>query len=309
MMSKPATLARPRAIAVADDELLARLPEPAADAKHACRFEAKDGGQDAALHIYDQLYPWDAKYVLAALREVKAKTLNVNISSPGGDVFAGVAIYNALVRHSARVIVNVDGVAASIASVIAMAGDEIRMGEGAHMMIHDPHVFTAGTASELRETAKVLDKIAGSLAGIYAERTGKTEREVLELMAKTTWLTADEAIDEGFADAKSKRPAVQNRFDFSGFAGVPDELAAQAAEATERSRIETVRDFEALLREAGGFSREQAKAIAARGFRAKSEPREEADESQQDDAAAAVVVAGLRAALSRARLSHSTLTR
>lgn len=129
--------------------------------------------------------------------------INVHINSPGGSVFAGQAIHNMLKQHPANVTVYIDGLAASIASVIAMAGNKIIMPPGAMMMIHNPLVGMYGSymASEMRETADFLDKIKESLVATYmARQTKKSKDEVIALMDATTWFTAQDALDSGFAD-------------------------------------------------------------------------------------------------------------
>lgn len=134
----------------------------------------------------------------------KIDQLDVRINSNGGSVFDGIAIYNALRQHPARKTVHVDGIAASIASVIAMAGDEIRMGEGAWMMIHDPSGLAIGSADEMRATADLLDQIKGQLIGIYATRTGMADEAIAALMEAETWMDAEAAIANKFADIMSE---------------------------------------------------------------------------------------------------------
>jgi ATP-dependent protease ClpP protease subunit len=142
----------------------------------------------------------------------------VRVNSPGGDAFDGVAIMNLLAQHKAEVEVIVDGVAASAASVIAMAGDRIRMGQGAMMMIHSPWTCGCGGASELREVADFLDKVEGSILSVYQSKTGIGEAELAQMLADETWLSASEAIEKGFADdvielPSSKNEAPQDRVD------------------------------------------------------------------------------------------------
>jgi ATP-dependent Clp endopeptidase proteolytic subunit ClpP len=142
-----------------------------------------------------------AKDVLAQVSASKsAKTINLRINSAGGDVFEGVAIYNTLAAHPARKTVTIDGIAASMASVIAMVGDEIIMPNNSLMMIHDPSAFAGGNAKDLRKTAEVLEKTRANLANIYAARTRQTLAKVLSMMTAETWMTADEAKALGFAD-------------------------------------------------------------------------------------------------------------
>jgi ATP-dependent Clp endopeptidase proteolytic subunit ClpP len=125
----------------------------------------------------------------------------VRINSPGGAVFDGVAIYNTLKNHGAKVEVLVEGLAASIASVIAMAGSSIKMGEGAMMMVHNPWTFAMGDANDMRTVADSLDQIAESMIDIYVSRTGLARDEVKAMLDAETWLTASSAIDKGFADS------------------------------------------------------------------------------------------------------------
>jgi ATP-dependent protease ClpP protease subunit len=124
----------------------------------------------------------------------------VRINSPGGSVFDGFAIYNLLRAHDGAVTVHVDGLAASAASVIAMAGDEIVMGNASMMMIHDPWTVTVGDAAEMQKTADTLNKIKDSIVTAYAGKAADLSSErIAELMSDETWLTASEALEMGFA--------------------------------------------------------------------------------------------------------------
>jgi len=128
------------------------------------------------------------------------KDLDVFIFSPGGDVFAGFAIYNILNRFEGNITVHVDGLAASIATVIAMAGDKIVIPENASFMIHNAWTFAAGNKNDLREMADQLEMIDGQIVDIYATRTGKDKDEIIALMDAETWMTGAEAVENGFAD-------------------------------------------------------------------------------------------------------------
>jgi ATP-dependent Clp endopeptidase proteolytic subunit ClpP len=168
---------------------------------------ASKGADELDIHIYDvigaQLFSDGvrAKDVLAKVSAAKSeKTINIRINSAGGDVFEGTAIYNVLAAHPARKVVTIDGIAASMASVIAMVGDEIVMPDNALMMIHDPSAFVGGNASDMRKTAEVLDKSRTNLANIYAARTSQPLDKVLSMMSAETWMTANEAKALGFAD-------------------------------------------------------------------------------------------------------------
>lgn len=162
------------------------------------------------------------------LRELRAlgriDSLDIRINSNGGSVFDGVAIYNALRQHPARKVVHVDGIAASIASIIAMAGDEIRMGEGAWMMIHDPAGLAMGGADEMRATADLLDQIKDQLIGIYATRTGLADADIAEMMAAETWMDAASAIDKKFADVLSEPVRMAAHAAMDRFKHVPENL-------------------------------------------------------------------------------------
>lgn len=140
-----------------------------------------------------------------------AGDLTVVINSPGGDVFAGLAIYNALVNHNGNVTVRVDGLAASIASVIAMAGDKIIMSPGSMIMIHRPSVYAAGTVDDMEKAKDVLLKIEEGITPIYAKRTGLSDEKITELLEAETWMLADKAVELGFADEVSEAPEKQKQ--------------------------------------------------------------------------------------------------
>ncbi len=126
--------------------------------------------------------------------------VTVFINSPGGDVFAGAEIYTALREHKGKVTVKISGIAASAASVIAMAGDEVLMSPVAYMMIHDPWTYAVGNARELEHTADVLRTVSEGMIAAYTTKTGKTRDEIAALLAGETYMNAQEAVDEGFAD-------------------------------------------------------------------------------------------------------------
>lgn len=156
---------------------------------------------------------------LDALGEVS--TLEIRLNSPGGDMFDGVAIFNTLRTHSARKAVYVDGLAASAASIVAMAADELVMGTGTQLMIHDAWSFFLGNADDARKQADVLDQLSGSMAEIYADRAGGAASMWRDAMRQETWYGAQEAVDAGLADRVSKRDP-QN----DGAEGEPADVAA-----------------------------------------------------------------------------------
>lgn len=195
------------------------------------RMEAK--GDSADLFLYDTIGgDWLGEGTTAKnfQRELKAlgdvKTLNIFINSPGGDVFDGTAIFNMLDRHRARKVVTIDGIAASIASVIAMVGDEIIMPENALLMIHDPWGVTIGTADDHRKQAEALDKVRDAILTTYLNRTGIDEKKLKTMMAEETWMTAAEAVELGFADSTTAavEMAALAKFDLSAFKHVPEQI-------------------------------------------------------------------------------------
>lgn len=153
---------------------------------------------------------WDDEVTPKMFREElggHSGNITVRINSPGGDVFAGVAIYNMLNEHQGEVTVKVDGIAASIASLIAMAGDKIVMLPGSMMMVHNPWTFAAGNADDLEQVVESLKKCGESMVPIYVARTGQTEEKIKELLKAETWLTGEDAVELGFADEAVKAKA------------------------------------------------------------------------------------------------------
>lgn len=191
-------------------------------------------GTGAEVAIYDEIGASgvSAKGFLAELGALPAGTpVDLRLNSPGGSVFDAVAIYNALKRHAGTVTVWIDGIAASAASYIAMAGDEIVMPENAFLMIHDPSGLAMGTAGDMRAMAEALDKIAGSLVRGYAAKSGKPDDEIAALMAAETWFDAADAVAAGFADRLADPVRMAARFDIGRFRNTPPDLV-EAVEAT-----------------------------------------------------------------------------
>lgn len=167
----------------------------------------KDNKKEAEILLYGVIGEdgyWDdvtSKQFAEDLKAVEdAVKINVRINSPGGDVFAGQAIYSMLKRCKSEVIVYIDGLAASIASIVAMSGDKIIMPKNAMMMIHKPWTITAGNANDMREEADTLDKIEESIISVYTDKTGLSAEEIKTLLEDETWLTASDALEKGFID-------------------------------------------------------------------------------------------------------------
>jgi ATP-dependent protease ClpP protease subunit len=232
-------------------ELLRRQPRIFASAspKSRCVYALAEKGDAIELDVYDVVGLGGdsptAKQVLDRLAAAKgAKTIELRLNSAGGLVDEGLAMYSILAAHPAKVTVHVDSIAASIASVIAMAGDEIVMAESAMMMIHNPWSLAIGDATEMRKTADLLDKRGGQLAGIYSARTGQPLATVFSDMAAETWMTASEAQAKGYATriVPSKGIAARARhFDFSQFRHTPAAAFALAATTPTTTTVRTMR--------------------------------------------------------------------
>jgi ATP-dependent protease ClpP protease subunit len=179
--------------------------------------------------IYDEIgaYGVSAKGFLAELGAVSDDArIDLRLNSPGGSVFDAVAIYNALKRHAGDITVWIDGIAASAASYIAMAGDTVVMPENAFLMIHDPSGLVMGTADDMRSMAEALDKVKNSLVQGYAARSSKPSYEIATLMAAETWLDASDALDLGFADRIAEPVKLAATFDIARFRNAPPALIA-----------------------------------------------------------------------------------
>ena len=160
------------------------------------------GPGPATIHVYDEIGYWGitASDFVAELSQLNASAIDLHINSPGGEIFDGIAIMNALRAHPATVTTYVDSLAASIASVIAMAGDRIVMAANSQMMIHDGSGMCIGDAADMRELADLLDRQSDNIAAVYADRAGGTVAEWRALMTAETWFTAAEAVEAGLAD-------------------------------------------------------------------------------------------------------------
>lgn len=158
------------------------------------------------IFIYDEIGPeWygmvDSKSIIRQLDAFRGQPVTVRINSPGGSVTEGQAIYNALKRHDGDVTIAVDAIAASSASVIAMAGKRIEMAANSLMMIHNAWTITIGDKAEHEKVIGILDKFGGAIRDRYAERTGLSGDEIQSMLDAETWMTAEEAVAKKFADA------------------------------------------------------------------------------------------------------------
>jgi ATP-dependent Clp protease protease subunit len=214
------------------NRLLKLLADNRACSARKFEIRAEKGSKEAEIFIYDAIVSdeveaeWYGGVAAApfvkALRGIDADTIHLRINSPGGSVFAARAIEQALREHKAKVVAHIDGLAASAATFIAMAADEIVMAPGALFMIHKAWTFTYGNADDLRTEAELLSKIDGTLADTYAARTGKDAAAVLDMMAAETWFTAQEAVDAGFADTVAESaPKASATWNLSAYAKAP----------------------------------------------------------------------------------------
>lgn len=181
---------------------------------------------ETAIYLYDEIgyYGVSAKRFQEVLMSVSTENIRLHINSPGGDVFDGIAIYNALIAWEGNITVSIDGLAASAASLIAMAGDRIEIADSAFVMIHNAWTIALGSSADFAEIAKTLGKIDASLARVYADRTGIDLADIKSMMDDTTWLDSGDAVERGFADAVVPLPnsaEAQASFDVSNFRNAP----------------------------------------------------------------------------------------
>lgn len=192
-------------------------------------FEIQCSAEGAAeVFIYDEIggFGITAKDFISQMRSVKAKNITVRVNSGGGSVFDGLAIYNYL-KGLKNVTIQVDGIAASIASVIAMAGKRVCMAANGFVMIHNPSAGCMGESKDMRETADVLDKIAASLAQTYAAKTGKSVEECAAWMRDETWFSAEDAKKAGLVDEVCNAMVFTAKLD--NFHKAPDALKKAVA--------------------------------------------------------------------------------
>lgn len=207
-------------------------------------FTITNKADKAEVLIYEDIAPSSSGAFVRALRDVKADQITVRINSSGGNVFDAIAMTNALRDHPAKITTIVDGLAASAASFIATAGDEVVMNRNSELMIHNPKAVAAGGAQDMRSLADRLDAVRDNIASMYVARAGGTVEQWRDVMAAETWYSADEAVQAGLADRVSEQPAVTNSHDLSAFtyAGrsqAPDPLMFQPINHIDSAPVET----------------------------------------------------------------------
>lgn len=183
------------------------------------RMEA--AGKEATIYVYDAIGGWygvSAEAFVRDLNSLDAEVINLRINSPGGDVFEARAMVTAIKAHSAKVIAHIDGLAASAASYLALAADEVVMADGAFFMIHNAWTMALGNKKDLAATIVLLEKIDASIAADYQAKTGKPLDEINSKMEAETWFSASEALDYGFIDRVASNAKAENRWNFANLA-------------------------------------------------------------------------------------------
>ena len=165
--------------------------------------------------------------VINALAGLRGQPLNVRINSGGGIADEGIAIYNSLKNHGGKISVFIDGIAASAASLIAMAGEVVTMRKGSVMMVHDPMMLSVGNAADMVKSAEALNAIADSMADLYAEKTGRKAKAIRAEMRDELWLTPDEAVAKGYAESTGADEAIEaSAFDYRAYTKTPEPIMA-----------------------------------------------------------------------------------
>jgi len=217
---------------------------------------ASDAGtKTGILHLYDGIGPYSGVSAQDFSRSLKSlgdvDYIELHINSPGGSVFDGAAIYNMLIDHKALVDVRIDGLAASIASIIALAGDQITIAKNAMIMVHNPSAMAWGGAADMRKMAGVLDKVKDTLITVYSDRMGLPEDEISQIMNEESWYTAKEAVDAGLADvvgdrAKSKDGSAKARALWTDNPPpwVPDDIIKLFSEEGKKEQKENAKENE-----------------------------------------------------------------
>jgi ATP-dependent protease ClpP protease subunit len=190
----------------------------------------EQAGREATVYLYDIIgESWaggvSAKEFVPQLAALDVDTIHLRINSPGGDVFDGRAIANALAQHPAHVVAHIDGQAASAATYVALAADEVEIADGGFFMIHNAWTIALGNAAEFEATAIVLRKVDASIVADYQRKTGKSPEELAAWMDATTWFTADEALEHGFVDRiATGQKAAKNQWNLAAYGNAPAAL-------------------------------------------------------------------------------------
>lgn len=194
-------------------------------------YDITNKGGKAEIFIYDEIGYWGitAKQFIKDLKQVKdADSVTLRINSPGGSITDGNAIYNAIKALKVEVAVQIDSLAASMATVIALAGNSVKMAENGFFMIHNPHGGAYGESKDLKTMADLMDKMKTNILNVYAKKSGKETDEISDMMDDVTWMTAQEALDEGFIDEITDEVVIENSFDMKNLEKIPAQLVQNA---------------------------------------------------------------------------------
>ncbi len=220
-------------------------------------YSIKAAADRAEVYIYDEIgtFGVTAKQFAQDFSAINASQILVRINSIGGDVFDGIAIHNAIKAKQANITTQVDGIAASIASIIMLAGKQISIAKNGYVMIHQPWTLAMGNGEDLRKQADLLDKLSGTMATMYAAKTGKSAEQMTSVMSAVTWYTAEEAKAAGFVDAvmdeEGDLPAAAAKAVLK-FQNPPEQIKKIAAKLIEKNAAESeqkARDLEAAKAE------------------------------------------------------------
>jgi ATP-dependent Clp protease protease subunit len=213
-------------------------------------YSIKNKSDVLDISIHDEIGMWGvsaADFMADLKAHSEARVINLSIHSPGGSVLDGLAMYNSLKSHTAKVFGKVDGIAASAASFVLMAADNIAMPEDSFLMIHNAHGVAIGDADAMRETADVVEKLQDSIVNIYASRSGKDADEIRAMMKEETWMNASDALSHGFIDTITNPINVAAKIGAfkNYFKSMPVENDVNP------DSIANERDFEKCLRDSG----------------------------------------------------------
>ena len=206
-------------------------------------FRIENLAGESTIYLYDVIdsfFGINAQEFVSELSAIKSPTINLRINSPGGDVFDARAMATAINNHPSDIIAHIDGLAASAATYVALAANEVRMSEGGFFMIHKAWTLAFGNSADMRAMAGLLDKIDATIVNDYAKKTGKSADDIIAWMAAETWFTAQEALDNGFVDSITAGVKAQNNWDLAAYINAPKALTEPppAAEDDQRNVLE-----------------------------------------------------------------------
>jgi ATP-dependent protease ClpP protease subunit len=234
-------------------------------------YEVKaQSGDTIEVFIFDVIgWPFtDISSLVRSMAAEKDKPILARINSPGGDVFDGMSLFNAFANHPGGVTVRIEGLAASIASVVAMGGRKVEAYQNTMLMVHNAWTVVGGDHNFMREVADLIEKISGQMLEVYTGKTKSGKKDMKQMMDDETWMTAKEAAEKGFIDTVlTSGKAAKAAFDLSMFAHVPDEIRA------ENDHEPTEREIERVLRDVG-LSKSKAKKALALLAGCSQEPKE-----------------------------------